>query len=81
MENLSLDDCLRLLSDRTDTHPHLTAIWTNYLTQGSPTQQDFQDCQLAVSNMDTIDDIDPTQLPAIFVIFSFLTSQQDVVIT
>ena len=42
-----------------------------------PIQQDFQDCQLAVSNMDTIDDIDPTQLPAIFGIFSFLTSQQD----
>jgi hypothetical protein len=74
MDETALNDCLRLLSGRADTHPHLTSIWTNYLTQRTPTEQDLIDCRLAVSNMGTINDIDPAQLPAVYGILSILSS-------
>lgn len=77
MENASLDYCLTRLSERADTHPHLTSIWYNYLTQRTPTNQDLSDCSLAVSNMDSISDIDPAQLPSIYGILSFLSSSRD----
>jgi hypothetical protein len=77
MGNTTLNVCLRLLSERAGTHPHLTSIWTNYLTQRTPSEQDLNDCCLAVRNMDTISDIDPAQLPAICGTLSFLSSHQD----
>lgn len=75
-EQATLEECLRLLSTRRTTHPHLTAIWTNYLTQHgtNPTPRDLRDCLVALGNMDTICDIDPAQLPAIYGIFTFLSS-------
>lgn len=69
---MSLEDCIRLLDSKKQTHPHLTDMWTRYLFQKKPTNEDLKMCRQAVKHMKHLPDITPKQAFIIYSMMSFL---------
>jgi len=67
-----LQDCIKLLDTKKRSHPHLTDMWTRYLFQKKPTEQDLRMCRQAVRHMEQLPDVTPKQAFIIYSMMSFL---------
>lgn len=67
--------CLTMLNDKQSTHPNLTKMWIEYLSNkcqcnNGLTNKDMSDCMNALELMNTITDITDLQVQTLIAFFS-----------
>ena len=66
--------CLTLLNDKQLTHPNITKMWINYLSNkyhsNKMCEKDILDCMNAIEIMNSISDINDLQVRTLIAIFS-----------
>lgn len=59
--DVKLNQCLHQLLEKQQTHPHLSHLWYEYLTNNLLNESTVVDCFKAIENMNTMPDISISQ--------------------